>query len=379
MRRAIWTGPGHALGRDFVNYWTGGHLVREGRIGDIFHPDAFLDQEHRLFDARLPFHFWSYPPPALFLVAPLGLTSYFVGFALWSLAGLVALVPALGAWARDSWPGGVGTGVGAWAVALVLLSPAVSTNIALGQNGAFTAALLIGGLMLIDRRPAWSGVLFGLLVFKPQLGLLLPVAVLAGRRWRTLAAAAITGIVVVALSAAVFGIDAWRAFLGPTLQMQTLMLKQGHGPFQWMMPSAYMAARVLGLGSSWSMAVQVPFSLLAAAVVWRAWRRGGRLDVQAAVLMMATFVASPQAFNYDLIPASAAAVLLWRRDRGAVGRGLALAVWASPVLMIALQAVHIAVMPIVLTGAMLKLAALQDQADRRAPSASTAGQLASNT
>jgi hypothetical protein len=71
--------------------------------------------------------------------------------------------------------------------------------------------------------------------------------------------------------------------------------------------------------------------------------------------MMATFVASPQAFNYDLVPAAAAALLLWRRDK-VVGQGLAVAVWALPVLMIALQAVHIVVTPIVLTWAMIELA-----------------------
>lgn len=372
-----WTG--HALGRDFVNYWTGGHLVLQHRIADIFSPPAFLGQEHRLFDPRLPFHFWSYPPPALFLVAPLGLTSYFVGFALWSLAGLVALWPALQAWAGQSRVAISQDGARRWAVALVLLSPAVSTNIALGQNGAFTAALMIGGIMLMDRRPVWAGVLFGLLIFKPQIGVLLPVAVLAGRRWKTLVSAAAVGAAVLVLSALVFGLDAWRGFLGPTLRMQTLMLSQGSGPFQWMMPSAYMAARVLGLKAAWASAVQAPFSILAVITVWLVWSRRASLEVKAAVLMTATFVASPQAFNYDLIPASAAAVVLWRRDASVAGRLLAISVWASPVLMIALQAVHVAVMPIVLTGAMLKLAQLRDQADSLDLSASTAGERGSNT
>ncbi len=341
-----WTG--HALGRDFVNYWTAGHLVAEGRIGDIFNPDVFLGQEHRLFDPALPFHFWSYPPPALFLVSPLALTGYMPGFALWSVAGLVAMVPAVRAWtglegAPPSWT---------W---LILLSPAVATNIALGQNGAFTAALLIGGAALADRRPAWAGLLFGLLIFKPQIGLLIPVAMVAGGRWRVVVVAAVAGAAVLLLSAAVYGLDAWRGFLGPTLHMQTLMLRQGRGPFQWMMPSAYMAARVLGLKWTVAAVVQAPFTLVAAVVVWRVWRRSEvSLQLKGAVLMMATFVASPQAFNYDLTPAAAAALLLWRRQGAA--QGLAVAVWASPVLMIALQAVHVAVMPVVRTWAMIELA-----------------------
>ncbi|MHB8285762.1 MAG: glycosyltransferase family 87 protein [Caulobacteraceae bacterium] len=347
-----WTG--HALGRDFVNYWTAGHLVVEGRIADIFHPPLFLGHEHRLFDPRLPFHFWSYPPPALFLVAPLGLTSYFTGFGLWSLVGVVLLVPAVRLWVQESRAPG-------WAVWLIVLAPAVSTNIALGQNGSYTAALMIGGLMLIDKRPRLAGLMFGLLIFKPQIGLLLPVAVLASRRWSVLAVAAATGVAVVVLSGLVFGLDAWRGFFGPTLFTQSLMLKQGHGPFGWMMPSAYMAARVLHLSWPVAMAVQAPFTLASIYIVWRVWSRADvPLYMKAAIVMTATFVASPQGFNYDLIPASgAAALLLWRRDhRIWIGWPLAILAWALPVLMLALESVHAPVAPLILAALLLRLWAL---------------------
>jgi hypothetical protein len=347
-----WTG--HALGRDFVNYWTAGHLVVEGRVADIFHPPLFLGNEHRLFDPRLPFHFWSYPPPALFLVAPLGLTSYFTGFGLWSLVGVVLLIPAVRLWVHESQAPG-------WAVWLIVLAPAVSTNIALGQNGSYTAALMIGGLMLMDKRPRLAGLMFGLLIFKPQIGLLLPVAVLASRRWSVLGVAAATGIAVVVLSALVFGLDAWRGFFGPTLFTQSLMLKQGHGPFGWMMPSAYMAARVLHMSWPIATAIQAPFTLASIYIVWRVWSRPDvPLYLKAAIVMTATFVASPQGFNYDLIPASgAAALLLWRRDhRVWIGWPLAILAWSLPVLMLALESVHAPVAPLILTALLLRLWAL---------------------
>ena len=111
-----------------------------------------------------------------------------------------------------------------------------------------------------------------------------------------------------------FGVDAWKAFLGPTLTMQQTMLSQGSGPFQWMMPSAFMAARVLGAPSNIALAIQAPFSLFGAWIAWKAYRSDADNALKAAVLMTATFVASPQAFNYDLIPAAAATLVLWRRD-----------------------------------------------------------------
>ncbi len=342
-----WTG--HALGRDFINSWTAGHLILSHQVHDIFQPDLFLAHEQDLFDPDLPFHFWSYPPPNLFLVAPLGLTSYFGGLVAWSVAGMAALGVAARAWTRDPWT---------WA--LLMLAPAAATNIGLGQNGAFTAAILIGGLSLIDRRPIAAGALLGLLIFKPQIALLLPVAVLAGRRWRTMGAAAVVVVAVVALSALVFGLDAWRGFLGPTLQMQGIMLKHGRGPFQWMMPSAYMSARLLKLHMAGALAVQAPFTLLAVVLTGWTWLKADRpLELRAAVLMMATFVASPQAFNYDLIPAGAAALVLLRWDHVRwLALGLAMLVWSTPVAMVGLQWVHAPVAPLVLTAAMVRLTML---------------------
>jgi hypothetical protein len=360
----------HALGRDFINYWTAGHLTLSGQVNDIFQPKLFLAHERQLFDPRLPFHFWSYPPPALFLVAPLGLTSYFTGFGLWSLGGVVALYLALRLWPEPGWV--------RW---MILLCPAVPTDIALGQNGAYTAALMIGGMMLMERRPKWAGGLFGLLIFKPQIGVLLPVTVLARRHWKVLAAAAITGVVVLLASLLVFGPGAWRGFFGPTLTTQAAMLRQGHGPFRWMMPSAYMAARVLKFSWPDSAMIQAQFTLLAIVAVWRVSVRDDVSAVwKAAVVMTATFVATPQAFNYDLIPVSAAALLLLRHDRRLwLSLPIAILAWTLPVTMLALEEIKAPIAPLVLTALLLRLWALADYRPKRRLNRSIAAQAVSNT
>jgi hypothetical protein len=358
----------HALGRDFVNYWTAGHLAFTPHRLDIFTPALFLNWEHRLFDPALPFHFWSYPPPALFLVAPLALFPYIPGLIAWSVAGIAALIPAARALFKN--------GKDRW---LLIAAPAAAINVGLGQNGAFTAALLIGGLALWRDKPRWSGMLLGILIFKPQIAILLPVAVFAERRWGVMIVAAVTAVAVLLLSTLTFGVDAWRGFFGPTLTMQQIMLSQGSGPFQWMMPSAFMAARVLGVQAGAAMTIQAPFTLFAVWLTWRAYRSGVDNTLKAAVLMAATFVASPQSFNYDLIPAAAAALVLWRRDEGAVSRGLCLLLWALPVFMIAAQAVHVVIAPLVLTGVAWKLYRLTRPSPSRLASASITGEVASNT
>ena len=350
----------HALGRDFVNVWTAGHLVREGKVAEIFDFRTFWPEQRRLFDPRLPFHFWSYPPTALFLTLPLGWLPYIPALILWTTAGLVGLVAA----SRTFF----GSPLDRW---MLVLCPAVAVNIALGQNGAITAALLLGGLALMERRPAWAGVLFGLLAFKPQIGLLLPIPLLLERRWRTLGFAAGTAVGLTLLSAGVFGLEAWRGFFGPTLTTQSKMLTQGRGPFTWMMPSAYMSARVLKQPADVAMLIQAPFTLFAiwATVTgWRADRRGGGEPiVKAALLCAATFVASPQAFNYDLIPVQAAALVLGRRDERVTSLLLVIAVTALPAAMILLGEAKWPVAPLVLALLVWRLRVLSRKGCGTAP------------
>ena len=75
---------------------------------------------------------------------------------------------------------------------LALAFPSVLINVGHGQNGFLTAALLGGALVVLDRRPLVAGILLGLLVYKPQYGLMLPIVLAVSGRWRCFAAAAAT-------------------------------------------------------------------------------------------------------------------------------------------------------------------------------------------
>src|SRR6201999_4060273 len=82
----------------------------------------------------------------------------------------------------------------------------------IGQNGALTAALVGLGLILLRTRPIIAGVCIGLLSVKPHLGLLIPVALLAGAYYRAFAAGAVTAIVLALISIAAFVFEPWFAF-----------------------------------------------------------------------------------------------------------------------------------------------------------------------
>ena len=80
---------------------------------------------------------------------------------------------------------------GEWLL-VALAFPAVLINIGHGQNGFLTAALLGGALVVLERRPIMAGFMLGLLVYKPQYGLLLPLVLAVSGRWKCFASAAVT-------------------------------------------------------------------------------------------------------------------------------------------------------------------------------------------
>jgi hypothetical protein len=157
-------------------------------------------------------------------------------------------------------------------------------------------------------------VLFGLLSFKPQLGLLVPVALLAGRHWTAFASAAATTLALVAWSLWFAGAGAWETYLTVGLANQARFMAEGAGDFMHMVPSAFMAMRELGLGADAGYAAQAVSALIAVVGVAWAFRAGGDRVLLGAALLVGTFLVSPYVVTYDMTLVSLA--VLWLAVRG---------------------------------------------------------------
>ena len=114
---------------------------------------------------------------------------------------------------------------------LTLGFTAVFVNITHGQNGFLTTALFAAGLAVLDKRPLLSGLLFGLLCYKPQFGVLIPLVLAATGRWRSLIAAAATVACLAVAATASFGWQVWPAFLESMTFTRTVVLEQGNTGF----------------------------------------------------------------------------------------------------------------------------------------------------
>lgn len=331
----------HAVGRDFVNLWTAAALVDQSMIADIFDPRSFGAAQRAVLGEDFPLHFWSYPPTALFLAAPFHGLPYLVAYALWTGLTLAAMAVAARAMLKDR-----------AAVLILVLAPSTVVNLMLGQNGFLTTALMVGGFALLRNRPVLAGILFGLLTFKPQLGVMIPIALLALGQWRAILAAGVTAAALAAASIGVFGWESWIAFVDRTMPYQLAFMADGTGPFTWMMPTLFMSGRLLGLDADTAYALQLILAAATALLVFLTFRRGGDWRLLSAVAFLAPIVASPQAFNYDMGLVSVAILLL----AGQVGpdrlswpeRCIVLLAWSLPILVMALNPGGLPIAPLVL-------------------------------
>jgi alpha-1,2-mannosyltransferase len=330
---------GYQVGRDFLNTWMGGKSAFSGGPGAWFDSDVYNAVVRGVVgDPNLPPVYWSYPPHLLLFTWPFGLLGYLPAYALWCIGGLWLYV-------RAAFAGGVDRKF--WL--FLAVAPAATVNIFLGQNGFLTAALLIGGFAILDRRPIVAGILFGILTIKPQFGLLLPVMLVLTGRWRVIASAAATTAVLVATTALWFGADIWIEYVQKIMPQQHLVLITAGNDGWPIVSSAFVNARLIGLSDDWAWAVQAVSSCCAlAAVVWAFWRRRDPVLSQA-LFVSATFLFSPWMLNYDMVVFGwVVALLRTREDQTYVDHALLLLVWALPILMFPFGFKHLPIALLVL-------------------------------
>jgi hypothetical protein len=312
---------GYLVGRDFVNTWMGAKATLAGNPAPWFDPAIYNAALQQTFGSGYPKHNWSYPPHFLLFTAPLGFLPYLAAYAVWAAAGLACYlaVAANGERRLDR-------------LVLLALAPAVIVNIGFGQIGFVVAALMIAGLVNLDRRPVLAGVMFGLLTIKPQLGLLLPLMLLLTGRWRVIGAAVATFAALFAVTSLVFGLHIWSVYLDVAMPAQMRVMTHDIGFFMPMMPTVFMNMRLAGFPLDAAFAAQAVISVaIVAAVVWTFMRRRDPVLSQA-LLVTATFVALPYAFNYDMVVFGwVLSTLIDRKDNEASDYVLMLAVLTLPV------------------------------------------------
>ena len=201
--------------------------------------------------------------------------------------------------------------IGQGALLFALAAPAVLIGAVGGQNGAWTAALLCGGLALMERRPYLAGVLFGMMVYKPHLAILLPVALIAGRKWRTFFATCATAAALLGASVLVFGTELWALYFRNANVLRHVILEENGVVHR--MVSVFVAARPLGASIETAYIIQAASGVVACAAVAAVWFNDAPAGIRNAVLLLATCFATPYLQDYDLVFGALVVAWLWQQ------------------------------------------------------------------
>jgi alpha-1,2-mannosyltransferase len=299
------------LGTDFSSFYAAGNHVLAGEPGAPYDAARQHAGEQAIFGPDTPFYSFLYPPFFLFVAAALARLPYGLALALWQGLSLALYLLAMAALLRAGPAAHGERRVGAdrlWFL-VALAFPAVFVNLGHGQNGLLTAALIGGALALIDARPIVAGVLFGLLAYKPQFGLMIPLALVAGGYWRTVAAATVTVALLVLATYAAFGPEVWRAFFAATGFTRTVLLESGDVGFH-KMQSAFAWVRLWGGPVALAYAVQGALTLAVAGTLIWLWRGAVPFALKAAALCLAVLLGTPFSLDYDLMVLAPAIALL---------------------------------------------------------------------
>jgi hypothetical protein len=292
---------GQLIATDFVNVWASGRQVLDGAVGAVYetlaHKQAEAAAVGHSFEGEYP---WIYPPTFLFVAALLACLPF-----LWAYVSWVALTFVTYLLAIRSIIGNRTGGLFACAY------PGILSNLLVGQNGFLSAALIGAALLLLASRPVLAGSLIGLLSFKPHLGILFPVVLVAGGHWRAIAAAAATTGLLFAASWAIFGIESWQAFLQSVPEAPRVALSEGRADLT-KIQSIFAVTRLLGgsIGLAWT--VQLLFAAFVSAGLLVIWRSKISFAVKAAAFVTASLLVIPYLFLYDLVVLAVAMAFLLR-------------------------------------------------------------------
>jgi alpha-1,2-mannosyltransferase len=316
---------GQPLGSDFANVWTAGLRVLEGKAELAFDPAQHQILQNQIF--KQPdgsYYGWHYPPMFLAIAALLAKFPYLPALIVWQLTTLGAYLWNITKIVPHKLT---------WLVALAF--PAVFVNLLHGHNGFMTAALLGSGLLFLPTRPILAGVMFGLLAYKPQFAIAIPVALLAAQQWRAIASATVTVVAIVLLSWLAFGTESWVAFFKFAEFTRTVVLEEGNTGWH-KIQSAFSAVRMHGGSVNAAYLVQGVVTLMTVVGIFALWRSKADHALKSAALCAAVLISTPYVLDYDMMVLGPAVAFLAMRgiEKGFApyDKVLLVLIWVMPII-----------------------------------------------
>ena len=155
---------------DFASNWIASRQALNGHAASLYDPASFIEAQAAVVGSTDVYPNWPYPPTFMLIMVPFAALRYVSAFLSWDVLTLIGCLVVVYAITRCK-----------ASLALVLAWPFTAWNFLASQNGFLTAALIGGSLLFLERCPILAGMCIGCLTYKPQFGVLFPVALVAAR------------------------------------------------------------------------------------------------------------------------------------------------------------------------------------------------------
>lgn len=296
-----WLGAPQPRFSDFFAFWSFGRFA--ATFGSaIYDPFSLVAYQHTLDPTLIGGYPYPYPPTFLLILIPLGMLTLPVAYFCWIASTFSLYVFAT-----------LGRNWRSMSGLALLVAPTTLLTVISGQNGLLSAALLVGGLRCLAHWPVYGGILLGLMTYKPQFLLLLPIVLIASRNIRALVAACATVLSIVVVSSATLGWSIWQIWVSefPTYQH---LLQANQASLDHIMPTMVAGTRAIGVSAGIGYTAQLLCSVVVAVLTWRACKRGIS-EQTIAMVAIGTIVVAPYAMIYDMPMIAAAVAIDWKARR----------------------------------------------------------------
>jgi hypothetical protein len=247
-----------ALEGDFAVYYIFSRVGIDYGWGSLYNAGAMRQEWLALGSAFL--YPALYPPTLAWFVAPFAALPFAAGYALWNVLLLVSLLVT---WWLTVPPSSRLVRLGHLAFAVAL--PSVALGLLLGQVVIVVAASVsISWWMLRHNRPLAAGLVLSLIALKPQLALLVPVALLVAGQWRACLGWAGGSLAMLGAALATIGITGLQTYA-------SLLAASAHSLGAVMVYPELTLPGLLGSG----VVAAVAEGLVVAATLVLVWRRRG--------------------------------------------------------------------------------------------------------
>jgi alpha-1,2-mannosyltransferase len=328
--------------QDFLPIYTAARLISQGHAAEIYDDQRMAGEMRRIIGesasepmrARLPY---LYGPQVGSLFAPLAKIPFAVAGRIWAATGLaiyfgcLLLLWKLGATFLASFARS-----GAFRErSLTLFTLAAAAYPPLfhcfvrGQNSALVMACFTAAYLAFNKQNEWlGGVALGLLIFKPQFLVAIPLVLLLSFAWKALVGLMFSAAAQLALAWLYFGTAVMRIYADMLLHVTRFLNAAELSQAEIQMHSLRAFWSLLIPWPQAAFALYIVSAIVVVVLAASIWKSSSPLALRFAALTLAAVLVNPHLFIYDLLALGPALLLLahWvvenrlvenRRDRHA--------------------------------------------------------------